>query len=1033
MRTRSLVAVAVLGLLAAAAAIAAVLTSDHVTGKAATIALAAPTGLAFIGSGLVARRRRPRNRTGLLLILVGFAWFLAALPSSDNSLLFTAGLVSTGLFIGFLAHLLLAFPSGKLGSQVDRVLATTMYVFVSTLPLAILTFDEGDIAATACEVGEHCPENLLATVPAQRLANVLGATYALGAGALSVAVAVSLVRRWRRAAPALRRALNPVVATAAILIAAFAAQTAAGVISSDAARAVNWAVLVGMLAVPLAFLYGLLRARLTASSRRLAAELAELRGPEEIQEVLRRAVRDPTLEVGYPSATGDGYVGADGRPLPLPPSGSDRAVTHVGEEVIVHDSSLRDQPELDEIVDAAHIALDRGLSLRSLEATERRGRALVDAIPDNVYRIRADGTYLDVQIKGPTIVADLDVQRLVGRKLTDVLPAGFAERLMSGLERALETGEIQTIEHHVDQPSGARDAEVRIVRSGPDDVVMIVRDVTERKRRERELRSLAGEQAALSRVAVAVATENEPQRLFDVVSEEVGRLFRAQGANLARYEPGKGEAIVLGRWGEAGAMQVDVGQRLTFDGPTPFARVLETGGPVRTDTLEGVPGQRAEWMRGLGIKSVVAAPVHVGGRLWGAVVATRTDPEPFPVDAERRLEKFAGLVAIAIANAEARESLAALADEQAALSRVAIAVATETPSDRLFHVVTQEVGRLFSAQWAETARFAEDGEAAVSVGQWSRSGDYAFRATIGSRLPFTGGPFARVYETRRPARLDFEDEPEHQRQEMAARRTGCAVAAPIFVGERLWGAITLGLPLPQTFPPHAEDRLTDFTSLIGLAIVNAETRAELAASRARIVRAGDEERRRLERNLHDGAQQRLVTLSLALRLAQSKLDDPDAARALLDGAAEELAQALEELRELARGIHPAILSDRGLAPALEALAARSPIPVELEGLPGDRLPPPVEAAAYYVVAESLTNVAKYADAQAAHVRVARRNGVAIVEVEDDGVGGADAARGTGLRGLADRVEALEGRLSVTSTAGHGTRVRAEIPLMDLRP
>jgi signal transduction histidine kinase len=204
---------------------------------------------------------------------------------------------------------------------------------------------------------------------------------------------------------------------------------------------------------------------------------------------------------------------------------------------------------------------------------------------------------------------------------------------------------------------------------------------------------------------------------------------------------------------------------------------------------------------------------------------------------------------------------------------------------------------------------------------------------------------------------------------------------------------------------------------------------ELRASRSRLVQAGDAERRRLERNLHDGAQQRLVSLSLALRLALAKLhDQPHEAETLLRNAAEELSLALGELRELARGIHPAILTDRGLAAALEAVAARAPVPVELEALPDDRLPGPVEAAAFYVVAESLTNVAKYAHASAAKVRVDATNGVAVVEVSDDGVGGADPGRGSGLRGLADRVEALDGRLEVESSPGHGTQVRAVIPL-----
>jgi signal transduction histidine kinase len=222
----------------------------------------------------------------------------------------------------------------------------------------------------------------------------------------------------------------------------------------------------------------------------------------------------------------------------------------------------------------------------------------------------------------------------------------------------------------------------------------------------------------------------------------------------------------------------------------------------------------------------------------------------------------------------------------------------------------------------------------------------------------------------------------------------------------------------------------------GLSIENERLQAQLRArveelrrSRARIVEAGTAERRRLERNLHDGAQQRLVALSLTLRLAQGRLHkDPDGAGKLLAGAQDELGRALEELRELARGIHPAVLSDRGLRAALEALAGRSPVPVELEGTPPDRLPPPVEAAAYFVVAEALTNVVKYAGASQARVSVSRSNGHAVVEVADDGVGGADPGRGSGLRGLADRISALDGTLVLSSPEGAGTLLRAEIPV-----
>jgi PAS domain S-box-containing protein len=214
--------------------------------------------------------------------------------------------------------------------------------------------------------------------------------------------------------------------------------------------------------------------------------------------------------------------------------------------------------------------------------------------------------------------------------------------------------------------------------------------------------------------------------------------------------------------------------------------------------------------------------------------------------------------------------------------------------------------------------------------------------------------------------------------------------------------------------------------------LNAELRdrlEDLAASRARIVTAGDVERRRLERNLHDGAQQRLVSLALSLRIALGQVDgDPSGARATLTAAAEELTLALAELRELARGLHPAVLTDRGLQAAVEMLAGRSPVPITLDAMPERRLPEPVEAAAYYLIAEALTNVAKYAQAGTASVRVAEHDGTVLVKVSDDGIGGADAAAGSGLRGLADRVEALGGSLTVTSPSGGGTVLRAELPL-----
>jgi signal transduction histidine kinase len=218
--------------------------------------------------------------------------------------------------------------------------------------------------------------------------------------------------------------------------------------------------------------------------------------------------------------------------------------------------------------------------------------------------------------------------------------------------------------------------------------------------------------------------------------------------------------------------------------------------------------------------------------------------------------------------------------------------------------------------------------------------------------------------------------------------------------------------------------------------LQAELRAkveELSASRARIVESGYAARRRLERDLHDGAQQRLVSLALSLRILRSRIEgDPDAVRAL-DAARSELDEALGELRELARGIHPSLLTDRGLAAALDGLARRAPLPVELEDTPAERLPDRVESAAYFVVAEALTNVAKYARATHARVNVSRHGGRVLIAVSDDGVGGADPAAGSGLRGLLDRVSALGGRFEVDSRPAQGTTVRATIPCEQASP
>jgi PAS domain S-box-containing protein len=502
---------------------------------------------------------------------------------------------------------------------------------------------------------------------------------------------------------------------------------------------------------------------------------------------------------------------------------------------------------------------------RAMHDSDARKSAVLDAAFDCVITMNQHGRVVEVNAATERMFGHL-ASAMAGRDLAElIIPPELRAAHRRGLERYLRTGRTSVLGRRIEltgmRVDGRRfPVELAITRprlDGPPFFVGYLRDITERRQADDELRALAEEQAALRRVAMAVAGAGDARRVFSLVTEEVGRLLGAHTANMIRYEDGPW-ASVVGGWSAAGVPNVEVGSTVPLDSETTAVQVWRTGQPARLDSYEGLRGELAAKLRSLGFTCAVAAPIMLAGRLWGAVLVSSVNPEPFPPGAEQRIAKFAELVAQALANAEARE--------------------------------------------------------------------------------------------------------------------------------------------------------------------------QLAASRARVVQAADAERRRLERNLHDGAQQRLVALALMVRLAERRLaTDANASRELLAKASTEFEQALAELRELAQGLHPVILTERGLAPALSALAARAPVPVDLTIGLDDRLPEPVEVATYYVVAEALTNVAKYARASAARVSVERADGEVVVMVADDGIGGADGAAGSGLRGLADRVEALGGRLEVRSPAGAGTTVRARLP------
>jgi signal transduction histidine kinase len=676
-------------LAAGGVAVALTLTSDHDEHPAHTTALLLFVSMSFIAAGLIGWTRRPANRTGMLMVAVGFGVLADSLYEANESFPYTVGTIVGSLFIAAFVHLLLAYPGGRLISRFGRTVVAAAYAAAFFAPLFDAMFPG---RPKPCKP-EECPGNLVLVSHEHGAHIAQTAVWTAIAVVLFAAAFWLLVGRWRRGTPALRRQLRPVYLAGGLSVVLLAIGFIVQPFSGVGNTIVSVALIVTFTAVPFLFLGGLLGTTLARSAGvgKIFQAIPERASPGEVQEGLRLALRDPTAEVAYWYDEGGHYVDVDGNRFELPRETRDRVVTRLdyadtAVAAIVHDAALREEPELlGAIANAARIALERDKLLVEVKARAERYRAVLQAMPDLMFRISRDGVYRGYNAPNPQ---DLLSAAVVGRTVHDRLPAGLADRVLEAGQAAVDRGIPQMIEYELDFSGKVRHYEARFAASGEDEFLMIVREITERKRQQ----------------------------------------------------------------------------------------------------------------------------------------------------------------------------------------------------------------------------------------------------------------------------------------------------------------------------------------------------AELEASRARIVAAGDDERRKLERNLHDGAQQRLVSLSLSLRLAQGRLrDDPDNAEELLEASREELAQALEELRELARGIHPAVLTDRGLEAALEALAARAPLPVEIDGAACD-LPPQVEAAAYYVVSEALANVTKYAQASAVEVKVQRRNGFAVVEVADDGVGGADPLRGSGLRGLADRVASLSGKLQVDSPPGAGTRVRAEIPL-----
>jgi len=437
---------------------------------------------------------------------------------------------------------------------------------------------------------------------------------------------------------------------------------------------------------------------------------------------------------------------------------------------------------------------------------------------------------------------------------------------------------------------------------------------------------------------------------------------------------------------------------------------------------------RNPYFTGVTCCSLLAVPILTRGALRAVLLLeNRLIRGAFSAGRLDGVKLIAAQLAVSLDNAQLYADFRRIADEQAALRRVATLVARGVGPDLMFAAVAEEVSQVVpAADVTWVGRYDLDGTIEF-MGGWGRQGKLSF---VGSRVRLGGHNVSTlVFETGQPARVDHLDQEAAPMTALALEWARSSAGAPINVEGRLWGVVTAASLHPNGLPAGIEHKLADFTELAATAIANTAAREEVTASRARIVAGADEARRRIERDLHDGAQQRLVTIALQLRATQAEVPaDSGELTAKLDYVAVGLEAALDELQELARGIHPAILAEGGLGPALKALVRRSSIPVSLDVNVSVRLPEPIEVAAYYVVSEALTNVMKHAEATLVSIRVEISDGILHVSVRDDGRGGADLARGSGLVGLKDRLAALHGRISLDSPRAAGTVLRAEFPL-----
>jgi signal transduction histidine kinase len=552
---------------------------------------------------------------------------------------------------------------------------------------------------------------------------------------------------------------------------------------------------------------------------------------------------------------------------------------------------------------------------------------------------------------------------------------------------------------------------------------------------------LTGEQAALRHVATLVAEGSSPSDLFAAVARAIAQAIDVDVISVERIDADRSATVIA----SLDAPTFPIGSRWPVVESGLHALVIAAGRPVRLDDLSDLHGAAAAALAESSIQSLVAAPIIADGAVWGLMWVGSRRTEPLARATETRLRDFAELAAVAVANANSRNRLRRLVDSEASLRRVATLAAGGATSEELLAAVADEAARILDGSTVAIIRY-QTGDSFDVV---AAHNDPVFE--VGSSWPVDAeGLAATVRESRAPVRIeDIAEVPGTVAEAVRAAGLTSVVAAPIIVDGEVWGMVVVGLRQRRDTLPvftgwytsrmlsslvsgeEIESRLASFTELVGTAISRAQARAELIASRARIVEARDEAMRRIERDLHDSTQQRLV--ALGLHLQRLRADVPPAQRETqesLENVQRELQSVIEEVQELSRGVHPAQLAVGGLRPSLRALARRSPIPVDVVVDVPERPPASVETALYYVVSEALANAIKHSQATSVSVTVVADGHTIRATVTDDGVGGAETGAGSGLTGLSDRVEALAGRLSVVSPRSGGTTLSVELPVAE---